>query len=61
LVVTGERAEYSKAGYDSIEQGVPSVREILLSALPFLFIVIAIAGYIKNRREDRKKGQEEVK
>ena len=61
LVVTGERVKYSKAVYDPIEQGVPSVREILLSALPFLFLVIAIAGYIKNRREDRKKRQEEVK
>ena len=61
LVVTGERVKYSKAVYDSIEQGVPSVREILLTALPFLFLVIAVAGYIKNRREDRKKRQEEVK
>lgn len=50
LVVTGERVEYEKAKYENIQESLPSWREILFAVLPFAFLGVAVAFYIKDRR-----------
>lgn len=50
LVVTGERVDYKKAEYDKIEAEIPSIRELLFTALPFVFIAISIGLFVKDRR-----------
>lgn len=54
LVVTGERAEYSETEYDSISQAIPSVREILFTGIPFLFVIILIIESIWRRRRKKR-------
>ena len=53
LIVTGERVEYKKDEHESIKQKIPSGRELLLTALPFVFIALSIGLYIKDRRRLR--------
>ncbi len=50
LVVTGTRVEYKESAYREIEEAVPSVREILLTVLPFAFVAAAAIIYIIDRR-----------
>ena len=57
LLVTGKRVEYKKAQHDSIRQEIPSVREIIFFALPFLFAAISIGLYFWNRRETYEDGK----
>lgn len=66
LVVTGERTEYQKIEYQKIQKEMPSARELTMMLLPFLFIVIAVILYIRDkwqrkggrrRRKRRKNGK----
>ena len=57
LLVTGKRVEYKKAQHDSIRQEIPSIREIIFFALPFLFAAISIGLYFWNRREKYEDGK----
>lgn len=57
LLVTGKRVEYKKAQHDSIRQEIPSIREIIFFALPFLFAAISIGLYFWNRRETYEDGK----
>lgn len=50
LVVTGKRVPYKKAQYKSIEQNIPSIREIIFTALPIVLIVILLIWKIKDWR-----------
>lgn len=51
LVVTGERVPYSKEVKRNIDSSSLSVREMLFSSIPFIFIGLAVFFKIKDRRE----------
>lgn len=53
LVVTGKRVPYKKAQYKAIDQNIPSIRELLFTALPVIIIVILFIWKIKDWREKR--------
>lgn len=53
LVVTGERIDYKEREYISCKAQMMSWRELLFSALPFVFILIVIIKYRKDRRNAR--------
>lgn len=58
MVVTGTRVEYKKAEHEMIKESIPSVREIVITVLPFVFLLVAIILYIRDRRcmtYERKK------
>jgi len=57
LLVTGTRVEYKKAEHDSIQQELPSIRELIFFFLPFLFAAISIGLYLWNRRETYEDGK----
>lgn len=59
LLVTGERVEYKKSVHESIKQEMPSVRELVFYALPFVFGIIAIGLYIRDRRKTRYERQKD--
>ena len=54
LVVTGTRVPYSQALYEGEEPGIPSIRELLFAALPFLFSGAAAGIWIKKHRAGGK-------
>lgn len=51
LVVTGERVPYEEADYNNIEAGIPSLREILFTATPFVLLAVACGLKIKDWRK----------
>lgn len=53
LLVSGERVPYEKAEYESIERTLPSIRELVFTALPFL--LLAVVGIMKYRDWRRSK------
>lgn len=59
LLVSGERVPYEKAEYDSISSSIPSIREILFTALPF--ILLAIVGIMKFKDWRKSKQHDEKK
>ena len=50
LVVTGIRVPYEKTEYDSIEESIPSGREILFTTIPVVFVALLIIFKIKDWR-----------
>lgn len=50
LVITGERVPYKKSERKKIRPKILSVREIVFTALPFLFLGLSILDDIKERR-----------
>lgn len=54
LVITGERTTYEKTEYLSIEQELPSVRELVFMVLPFIVLLVAFLNYIKERKEKKR-------
>ena len=50
LIVTGKRVEYKEAEREDIKEKIPSGRELLLTAIPFIFIVLSVVLYVKDRR-----------
>ncbi len=64
LIVTGERIAYEEEVYSSIESEMMSIREIVFTVLPFLFIGIGLVTVIKNRNNKKKvikKNENEIK
>ena len=53
LVVTGERVPYEKTAYESITSGIPSLREQILTAMPFVFSAGAAAVKITDWRKKK--------
>lgn len=60
LVVTGERVPYEKATYEGIQKSIPSWRELLFMALPFILIAIIVVLKIKDRREEKNAKKDVV-
>jgi sortase A len=57
LVITGERVEYSEKVYDSIEKGIPSVRELFFAAVPFIFISACLIRWALAKTKRKKEKQ----
>ena len=55
LVVTGERVSYKKTEYENIRPALPSWRELLFAALPFLLTGIALILKLKDWRNAKMK------
>lgn len=63
LIVTGHRVDYKEKEYIKIKPQLPSVREIIVTAFPILFVVSIVVIEIKNRiqtyrRQRRRKRRE---
>lgn len=50
LVVTGTRVPYEKKDYEQIQPKLFSARELIFTALPFIFIAIEVVSHIKGRK-----------
>ena len=57
LVVTGERVPYKESEYNSIGSELPSLRELLFIAIPF--VLLAVAGGLKFKDWRKKKHAQE--
>lgn len=57
LVVTGERVPYEESEYNSIGSELPSLRELLFVAIPF--VLLAVAGGLKFKDWRKKKHAQE--
>lgn len=55
LIVTGSRVEYEESAYRSIEEAIPSGREILFTVLPFIFAAWAMVLHRKDRRRMKRE------
>lgn len=55
LIVTGTRVEYEETTYESIETAIPSAREIIMTVLPFVFIILVLVLYMILYMSDRKQ------
>ena len=49
LIVTGHRVDYKEKEYIKIKPQLPSVREIIVTVFPILFVVSIVVIEIKNR------------
>ena len=63
LIVTGHRVDYKEKEYIKIKPQLPSVREIIVTVFPILFVVSVVVIEIKNRiqtyrRQRRRKRRE---
>lgn len=63
LIVTGHRVDYKEKEYIKIKPQFPSVREIIVTVFPILFVVSIVVIEIKNRiqtyrRQRRRKRRE---
>lgn len=63
LIVTGHRVDYKEKEYIKIKPQLPSVREIMVTVFPILFVVSIVVIEIKNRiqtyrRQRRRKRRE---
>lgn len=63
LIVTGHRVDYKEKEYIKIKLQLPSVREIIVTVFPILFVVSIVVIEIKNRiqtyrRQRRRKRRE---
>ena len=63
LIVTGHRVDYKEKEYIKIKPQIPSVREIIVTVFPILFVVSIVIIEIKNRiqtyrRQRRRKRRE---
>ena len=63
LIVTGYRVDYKEKEYIKIKPQLPSVREIIVTVFPILFVVSIVVIEIKNRiqtyrRQRRRKRRE---
>ena len=63
LIVTGHRVDYKEKEYIKIKPQLPSVREIIVTVFPILFVVSIVVIELKNRiqtyrRQRRRKRRE---
>lgn len=54
LIVTGHRVPYKAKQKEEIQQGIPSIRELVFMILPFIFLIILIGLIIAQKRKERK-------
>lgn len=54
LVVTGKGVPYKENVYKSIDEGIPSIREILTNALPLIFLVVFVLLTVPDMIRRRK-------
>lgn len=58
LLVTGERVPYEKQEYESIDSTLPSLRELVFTALPFVLLAIVVVmkliDWRKNKQNEKK-------
>lgn len=63
LIVTGHRVDYKEKEYIKIKPQLPSVREIIVTVFPILFVVSIVVIEIKNRiqiyRKQRRRKRRE--
>lgn len=55
LIVTGKRVGYKKTDYDKIQEKIPSVRELIFTLIPLVFLMIVIVLFIIDRRRSYHK------
>ena len=61
LIVTGTRSEYEESNYDTIQESLPSFREMLFTLLPFILVLFrVIMNYMDRRNLKRAKGKEDT-
>lgn len=53
LIVTGHRVPYKEKQKEAIQQGIPSIRELIFIILPFIFLLILIGLIIAQKRKER--------
>lgn len=53
LIVTGHRVPYKEKQKEAIQQGIPSIRELIFMILPFVFLIILIGLIIVQKRKER--------
>lgn len=51
LIVTGSRVTYEETDYESINATMPSIRECVMTALPFLFVLLILVLHFVDRRK----------
>lgn len=59
LLVSGERVPYEKVEYESISSTLPSIRELIFTALPFaLLAIVAVMKIVdwRKSKQNEKKG-----
>lgn len=54
LIVTGERVEFEKATYESIEGEMMSFRELAFTFAPFAFLVLGIVTFLKPKKHKER-------
>lgn len=58
LLVSGERVPYEKVEYESISSTLPSIRELIFTALPFVLLAIVavmkIVDWRKSKQNEKK-------
>lgn len=59
LIVTGYRVDYKEKEYIKIKPQLPSVREIIVTVFPILFVVSIVVIEIKNRIQTYRRQREE--
>ena len=57
LVVTGERIPYTEKQEQEIVPGSMSFRELVFTALPFLYLVVGIGSMIRKKRGKRSSNE----
>lgn len=57
LIVTGTRVEYEESEYQAIDQAIPSIRELLITGLPFVFVGLLLIFTLWDRREKYEDGK----
>ena len=58
MIVTGERITYQEGQKQALEAVLPSMRELLFTALPFLFLAVVVIPKVKERIKGRWKKEE---
>lgn len=53
LIVNGHRVPYKEKQKEAIQQGIPSIRELIFIILPFIFLLILIGLIIAQKRKER--------
>lgn len=54
LLVTGERVPYEKQEYESIDSTLPSLRELVFTALPFVLLAIVVVMKLIDWRKSKQ-------
>lgn len=61
LIVTGTRVEFEEKTYDSIEESIPSGREILMTFLPFVIIIIIFFLYVRDKTKWERNHMKKIR